>query len=509
MTAIQRLIWLQLVFIVLWLPTSAQPTAIETGMSIEANIDSTAIHSYSWSVLESTVASVRVEALDSSLDPSIRIIDSSGLVIVMNDDLNYPNDTSAIVQTFVAPRTDTYTLEVSAFGATSGDYILSILRGYDRFITQDTQVSASNWSVGNQRIFTTTPVNDSLFVEAEGISEVGTLIANHFPQHSDFYFDASFRDINASSAWQVGIIFRQVSPTSYYRLVINDQGFWQLEYVGDEVAVIQSWSTHPAIVPGVPEFTLGVLTSNASIGVVYNGQLIDTVYDSRILDAGAVGVTSTTANALNSRVTFSLDSALLTTPSLSDGRLQFPEMLIGQNLTAYTLLLERQQVIPVGGELRFTSPQTLIRNNEPGVSRFTAASGVDFSEFVMGGELTISTVENGVGGCGITFHETEENHYTLAYVNTAGEYGVSRRTGDTFESGIYNTVSIRDDDTHDVVVVVLDDILYLYMDTVHVGTMPYTSMMGEIGTAVVNFDGVDTSCTIDDLWLWSLDNIES
>jgi len=505
MAMLQRYVVIGCVLLLSILGVQAQSTPIEIGASVEAELDGTVPHLYTWSALESTVVSVKVDAIDDSLDPKLRILDSNGVVVVINDDFDYPSNSSAIVQAFVVPRTDTYTLEVSAFGDTSGAYELSILKGYDRLITRDNQVALSNWSVGENRVFATTPVNENLFIEAEGISQVGTLLANHFPQHADMYFEVMFSEITASTNWQVGIVFRHTSPTSYYRLVVNDQGFWQLEYVGDEeTTVVQSWSTHPVIVPGVPEFTLGILASGESLNVVYDGQLIGTVYDQQIMDAGAVGVTAITANALNSRVAFMLESAQLTVPTLIDDQLQFPDMLIGQNPTAYANLLERQGVIPVGGEIRLTSPQTEIRYVEPGVSRFPAASGIAFGEFIIGGTVTISSLGEGVGGCGITFHETEENHYTLAYVNTAGEYGVSRRDDDIFEAGIYGDQGIGDEDTHSLIVVVLEDILYLYIDDSLVGTMPYRAMSGEIGTAVVNFDGGDTTCTIEDLWLWDL-----
>jgi len=491
---------------VLSLPAYAQSTTLDIGVPIEAELDGTVPHLYSWSALESTIVSIVATPLTDDLDTMLRVLDSSGTVIVENDDFNYPSDTSSIIQTFVAPRTDTFIIEVSSFNGTSGAYEVSIQRGYDRLIISDNLVARSNWSIGQNRVFSTTPVSDRLFVEADGISVTGTLLANHFPQHADFYYEASFSEITASSNWQVGIIFRHISPTSYYRLVVNNQGFWQLERVdGNDVLVVQSWSTHPAIVPGVPEFTLGVLTSNNLMNVVYNGQLVGTVYDNAIMEAGAVGVTSITANAFDSRVAFMLDSAQLTIPTLANNTLQFPEILIGRNLTAYTDQLERQQVIPVSGEIRLTSPQTIIRDVDPGVSRFDAASGIMFGEFVLGATLRSSVISEGIGGCGITFDETQDNHYTLAYVNTAGEYGVSRREGDTFADGIYGNTQMADAESHEIVVVVLQDTLYLYIDRLHVGTMPYTNLMGEIGTAVVNFDGVDTTCTIDDLWLWSLD----
>lgn len=507
MTALHRI---YLILIVCGLSLNivhAQPTLVEVGMTIDGELDPTMPQLYTMTVLESTVVSVSVRVTGGTLDPIIRILDSAGRLIVLNDDFEYPDTSLAIVQALVIPKTGTYTIEVSAFGDTAGRYELSIQPGYDQLEAHDVDVAVTDWRIDGTQTLTTTPVNEMLYVDVEGIVSVGVLIAEHFPEAKNFYYEATFDDILSTSSWQVGVVFRYIDPTSYYRVMFSDQGYWQLEHVSeDAVTVVQDWRTHPAIVAGVAGFKLGVMVSDSLIHVVYNGQIVGTVYDDTVTDAGRVGVTTITANTFNSRVTFILDSALLTTPSLVDDRLQFPMMLVGQNLNAYTTLLERQQVVPIGGELALTAPQTTIRNVEAGVSRFPVASTVAFREFIMSGDVTISTLTDGIGGCGFTFNETAENVYTLVYVNQANEYGVSQRNGDTFDAGMYGTLSsAQGAESHKVTVIVLADVIYLYIDAVFVGEMPYTASSGELGTAVVNFDTVDTTCIYDNLWLWSLD----
>ncbi len=485
----------------------AQSDFIEVGTVLEASLSDGETQQFQWIVLEATLVSIRVEALTGSLDPMIRLIDSSGNVVISNDDYDYPDVKDALIQSFAVTRTDTYTIEVVAFNNTSGDYRLSILPGYDVLVQHDITMNLSNWQTDTQNLIKMTPANERLFIEIEGIAESGYLLAQHFPQHEDFYYQATFREITASTNWQVGIIFRYISPFSFYRLVLNDQGFWRIERVdGEEVVTVQGASTHPAIIPAVPEFTLGILTSGASLNVVYNGQLIGTVYDDALTQSGNVGIVVITANAFNSRVTLMLDEALMTIPTKVGGQLAFPEILTGMNYPSTINILERQQIVPIDGEPKFTSGQNVIRNVEPGVSRFPLVSGIKFEQFVMGGTLSISATGEGVGGCGITFHDVDAENYTLAYVNMAGEYGVSRRSGDLFDVGIYGD-SLVINEKYSLIVIVLDDALYLYIDNKHIGTMPYTPLMGEISTAVVNFDGIDTTCTFDDLWLWSFDNI--
>jgi hypothetical protein len=507
MIALRRAIFVLIVLGVSLHVVYAQPTPVDVGMIIDGELDPTTPQLYSLTALESSVVSLSVRVTGGTLDPIVRILDSSGRLIVENDDFNYPDTSRAILQSLVMPKTDTYTIEVSAFGDTSGRYELSIQRGYDQLEIHDVDVAVTDWRADGTQDMTTAPVNEKLYVEMTGIAQTGTLLAEHFPVVQDFYYEATLRDILSTSSWQIGVVFRYIDPTSYYRVMFSDQGYWQLEHVSEDVVtVVQDWRTHPAIVAGVADFTLGVMVNGASIHVVYNGQIVGTVYDDTVTDAGRVGVTAITPDAFSSRVTFILDSVLMTTPSLVDDRLQFPMRLVGQNLNAYTALLERQQVVPIGGELALTAPSTTIRNVEAGVSRFPIASTVAFREFIMSGDLTVSTLTDGIGGCGFTFNETADNVYTLVYINQANEYGVSQRDGDTFDAGMYGTLSsTQDAQTRKVTIVVLADVIYLYIDALFVDKMPYTASSGELGTAVVNFDAVDTTCTSDNLWLWSLD----
>lgn len=492
------------------LQVTAQSTSLEIGTITVSSIDNGDVQSYQITLLETSIVSIHVDAQNDTLDPIVRLLDSAGNLVIENDDYNYPESSDALIQAFQIPRTGTYTIEVSAFGDTSGTYQLSILPGYDQLVAEDNIDSGSNWQPITNDSVTLASVDNGLHGEVEGISKSGTLIANGFPEAKDFYFEVTVGNINATTNWQVGIIFRYINPELYYRLVMNDQGFWQLELIRDEeVEVIQSWSTHPAIVPGETDFTLGVLTSGESIDIVYNRQFIATVFSNSVLQEGNVGLAIVTANALGSRVSVDLEHALMTSPAQFDNPFVFPEILAANNVNSLAHTLERQQIIPIGGEVKFTAPQIEIRNINPGVSRFDVATGVTFATFVMGGTIHWQKPGDGIGGCGITFNDMNDQQYTLAYINTDGEYGVSRRDGDSFDIGIFGDGLPIDSDTHSFTLIVLSDQIHYFINNRHIGKMPYSPTSGEIKTAVVNFDGVDTMCTFNDLWLWSLDTPSS
>ena len=504
-----------ILFIIGWLSLAvlqihAQSNSVEIGTIVESTLAVGEAQIYQLIALETSIISIHAEALDTSLDPVITILDNSGNIIITNDDYDYPNTPDAIIQAFVIPRTGTYSIEVSAFGDTSGDYRLSILPGYDTLVINDTAISASNWQSTDNDLMSPIIIDDKLRIEIEGVSRTSNLIANDLPTSEDYYYEVTFSDISASTSWQVGIVFRYVNPTLFYRLIVNDQGFWQFEWVnGDEVSVIQSWSTHPGIVAGATEFTVGVLISGTKFDIIYNNQLISTLYDSSLIQPGSVGVTAITANAVGSRVAFSIKNISMTSPTLVNNQLSFPETLAANNYTSLAHTLERQKVIPVGGSIKLTAPQSVIRNVNPGISRFAVASGVQFSEFVLGATLSWDVIGDGIGGCGITFNTLDDTNFTLAYINKAGEYGVSQRQGDSFIEGIYGNDLLIDKSSYTIVLIVHEDTIHYYINNQHLGTMTYTPVSGEIRTAVVNFDGVDTTCTVDNIWLWSLDNLSS
>lgn len=485
---------------------TAQTEQVGIGTIIEASLSNDDVHTYQITLLEASIISIYVEALNDSFDPILSLLDGAGNAIISNDDYDYPRSSDALIQALVIPQTDTYTVQVRAFSGAAGSYRLAVLPGYDQTLKEDSITDQSNWAAINDSGTISTFIDSSLFIEVEGIAQSSTLIANHFPTALNAYYEATLNDITATTNWQVGLVFRYINPNLFYRLIMNNQGFWQLELVEDgEASIVQSWSTHPAIVPGETKFTLGVLTSDDSIDVIYNRQLIGTVYDNRILQAGGFGIAAITANALNSRVEISLDHALVTVPSKQDDQHIFPDTLVASNYTALAHNLERQQVIPTGGEVKFTVPQIEIRDIKPGVSRFPVASNVTFTQFVMGGTISWSTLSEGNGGCGIAFNDAGDQSYTLAYVNTDGEYGVSQRVGDSFDSGIYGMGIATDANRLTFTLIVYGEQIQYYVDNLWVGQMPYTATEGEISTAIVNFDGVDTTCNFNDLWLWNLD----
>lgn len=500
-------VWLvSLTLLLFVVPLRAQSTTIMIGDRVESALDAGDTQRWQITLLETTIVSISVEAMDDALDPMVTLLDPNGVAIISNDDYNYPLSNDALLQVFQIPRTGTYTIEISAFGDTQGSYQLTVSPGYDMLIFADDFSANDGWRQIEQDNADASIADGFLVGEVEGVGNTTNILLEDTPQSDQLYYESKFTNIESRNGWRIGLVFHYVSESSYYRLIINDEGFWQIERVNDEdVSIIQSWRTHPAIVPGAPNFVLGILISGESFDVLYNHQVVGTVYSSGFHYQGQVGLTGLTANMANSMVRFTVDNVQITTPQLVDNHLVLPQNVYATTYNNLIRALERYQIIPINGAIKLTAGQNTIENVQPGISRFSIGGDTRFTEFVLGATISWTVIGDGVAGCGFTFADTSPQNYTLAYVDNSGGYGVSIREGDSFGTGIYGESIDTSATSFSVVIIVVDGKLDYYINNRHVGSMDYDPIAGTISEAIVNFDAIDTDCTFDNIWLWSLD----
>ncbi len=489
----------------------AQDKLLEIGAVIEAELAPRESHQYSLTALESTLLSFRVEALDDTLDPQLEIFDNAGNLLAANDDYNYPETRDAALQAFAIPRTMTYTIAVSGFDDSSGGYRLHVLPGYDRLALRDTAMDNFNWEV----VYSDTAVNfsdSSLFaVDLAGLSRSAILLGQHFPAEQDLYFEAKFEYVTSPGNWQVGLVFRYLAPDKYHRLLLSKTGYWQLQRVdGDTVTQLRNWSTHPAIVPGEDIFRLGILVSGQHYDVVYNGQVVGSAWDESRSQPASVGIAMRTDETIGGQLSFAITETLMTVPTRLDGvgldgKLIFPQRLPTTGSYQMANILARQQLIPVGGEIKLTLPESSVRRVQPGVTRLPIASDLSFAEFALGASVSADLHSPANGGCGIIFHFHDEENYTLAYLTMEGDYGLSRRAGAGFLPGVYGAREQLEGDSHQLLIIVTAEVIHYYLDEIYVGSLPAELDAGGIGIAVVNYEEVTTNCLFKDLWLLSLD----
>ena len=496
-----------LLFIVLLLtPAFAQDRTLALGNPVEDELAPEETHRYSLNALELTLLSFRVEALSETLDPQLAIYDSSGELVIANDDYAYPDSLDAIIQAFVFPKSDQYTVAVSGFEGTGGAYQLHLLPGYDVHIHAKEELLLEDWEVVNRLAKVSQADSNRLIVETDGIATTAVMLGTGFAQERDFYFEVQFDNVSSAGDWQVGLAFRYARPDSHSRVLLNKRGFWRMERVDEgDIVIVRNWGTHPAIVPGESKFRLGILASGEHFDIVYNGQIVGMVGDNKAEAFGGVGVAMRTADVIGSRLSFAISHAMMTIPTRVDEAVIVPNQLLTRPYRVMDNVLARQQLIPVGGEIKMLLPQSSVRGRLAGVTPYLLGSGLRFAEFAIGAKLSYQMSEEANGGCGILFHFQDEEQYQLAYATAEGDYGVSQRQGDAFRPGIYVNKPTRKRDKHDMLLIVYDGAIHYFVDDEHIGQLALETSPGSVGIAVVNYASVETNCVFEDFWVLSLD----
>ncbi|MCY4070702.1 MAG: hypothetical protein OXG60_05355 [Chloroflexi bacterium] len=501
-----RLPGLLLFIVLLAMPAFAQDRALALGNRVEDKLAPNETHRYSLIALELTLVSMRVEALSETLDPQLAIYDSSGALVIANDDYAYPDSLDAIIQAFVFPKSDQYTVVVSGFEGTSGAYQLHLMPGYDVHIHAQEKLLLEDWEVVNRLAKVRQAGSNRLVIETDGIATTAVMLGTGFAQERDFYFEVQFDNISSADDWQVGLAFRYARPDSHSRVLLNKRGFWRMERVDEgDIVIVRNWGTHPAIVPAESEFRLGVLASGEHFDIVYNGQIVGMVGDNRSEAFGGVGVAMRTADVVGSRLSFAITNVMMTIPTRVDEAVIVPNQLLTRPYHVMDNVLARQQLIPVDGEIKMLLPQSSVRRRLAGVTPYLLGSGLRFAEFAIGAKLSYQMSDEANGGCGILFHFQDEDHYQLAYATAEGDYGVSQRQGEVFTPGIYVNKPTRARHEHDLLLIVYDGTIHYYVDNAHIGQLAFETSPGSVGIAVVNYARVETNCVFEDFWVLSLD----
>ncbi len=488
-------------------PLRAQDNRLKLGDIIEGSLEHGAIHRYSFAALDLTLLSVRIESLSDSLDPVLKMYDRDGDLVIENDDYDYPGTLDAAIQAFVVAESSTYTVAVSGYADSSGDYRLHLLPGFDVLAQRDSIMEKSDWVVA----FSDTAVNvseSSLFaIELRGYARSAVVLSQRFPREQDLYYEAAFHEVTSAVDWKVGLVFRYIDLENYHRVLLSKTGFWRVERIADGNRVqLKNWTTHPAIRPGEPDFRLGILASGQHFDVVYNGQVVGSVSDEAPPQPGRLGIAMRTDEAVGGLMSFAVLETVLTLPTRVNDAILFPQWVVERRNYLVAHDLARKQLAPAGRDVNFVQPESSVRHVRAGVTRIAIASDRAFEQFAIGASLTLDTDEGGNGGCGFFFHFNDDNNYTLAYMTGEGDFGLSRRVGDKFEPGIYGKRPASEDPKHYLLVIASDEVLHYYLDEEYVGSMESQPRTGSIGIAVVNYEPVDTSCRFEDLWLQSFDD---
>lgn len=481
--------------------------ALQPNTPVSGDLSAGASDTWSFSVRDGAMLSFYVEATDETLDPMLSIRSSTGELLLSHDDIAYPDNSNALIEAFSAPRSGNYEVLVSAHGQSSGAYELKMTNGFAELVLADNFTSISNWSLSpdsNEEAILSAQ-NGRLALELAGIQQTATAINPSASTGPDFYAHVDVRGATGRNGWQAGLSFRRQTDGSHYLVSIDNRGLWRVSLLQNgQTNILRDWNSHPAIIPDNPDFSIAVLANRSDFDFFYDGQLIGTISNSAVSAGGSVGVYLASANAIGSSASASFDNLIATEPIQLDDRELIPQQVLTGSANVMVRDLQRRRVLPPGGEIVLTIPESFAQNVSPGVSRFPLARGSSYRNFALAANVSWRDT-GGLSGCGLIARDQNAtpDNYALAYVDSQGGYGLAQRENDAFSTSIFgDQIPLRSGETYHLLLIGVEDTLTYFLQGRYVGQITLSNPEGGIGEAVVNFEPVDTACRFDNLWLW-------
>lgn len=481
------------------IPAQAQ-TSLTLATPVTGSLSAGATDSWTFFAQNGAVLSFTLEAESDGFDPAMTLTDSSGREVVSSDDYNYPDSLNPLLEAITMPRADTFTLTVSGVNDTAGDYTLTMFPGYSVPLYDD-DFSDSAWRALNATI-TAQQADEQLQLSTEGTRPTAAAFDDAAPSVRDFYAQAQVVNVADPSGWAVGMAVRR-HEQSYYLLSINSLGNWRFTLVqnGNET-VIHDWTPHPNIIPGASSFSIAVLARGVGFDFFYNTGYVGSASDRTLTDAGQIGLMVGAFSGQASRASGAFDDLTVTAPTQVDGEYAIPQEITSGDGRQTVLALKRNHVVVADGALSLTLPESSVQSARPGIERVMLGRGTRYTNFALGATVNVNPAAPGPAGCGLVFRLATDTDYTLAYIDQDGDYGVSKRNGDTFSADLYGQDAAIGRGAHLLLVIADDNTIYYYVDRKLVGTLENAPQDGEVGIAVVNFEPNSTTCQYTNFWLW-------
>jgi hypothetical protein len=488
-------------------PTNAQTDAlsiIEPLTPVEGRVAPDETQSWTFNAANGQVLSFFVKDISGGFDAVVSITDSAGNELISNDDYNYPTNGDALLEAITIPRTGTYNVNVSGFNGEDGAFRLTMLPGFSELESSENFNGNLTWEALTEPLIVEA-ADDKLSLTLTGNRLRGIAVPSGTDIPSNYFAEVKVNVSGGEDGWIAGMVARLQDANTYYALNINSSGQWQfiLHQAGSD-QTMRDWTPHPAIIPNQSTFTLGMMVNGSGYDFFYNGQLFGRLSDANLSADGEFGLLVETQGSPESLTTALFDDLVITVPTLVNNKPLIPEQVVISTPNDTVQELQRRGLIPGGGEMALTVNESFVESRRPGVERLMLGRGVTYQNFAIGATLSWQAAA-GITGCGLVLRGVDDTHYTLAYVDQTGGYGLSQLTDDAFAPGIFGESVEFEAGPHHLLLIARDDILYYYVDGQYKGTLENTAVDGMIGEAVVNFEPISTSCTFTDTWLWRWD----
>jgi hypothetical protein len=468
---------------------------------VEGRASANGEQSWTFDGVNGQMLSFYLKDLSGGFDPILRINNSSGDVLVSNDDYNYPSNGDALLEGISIPHTGSYSVTVSGFKGQAGVYRLTMLPGFAQVQSEENFNSGLTWKALAEPV-TVSAADGKLSLALEGMRLRGIAVSAKPDAPLTYYAQANVSVSGGQDGWVVGMATR-LENNQYYVLNLNSEGQWRFVlHHGDTDQIIRDWTPHPALVPDKSEFSLGMLVNGVGYDFFYDGQLFGRLSDNTLPTEGGFGLAVETQGSPTSQTTAQFDDLVMTVPTSLNNKLLIPAQVVVGKPNEMVQELQRRNLIPGGGEMALTVNESFVESRHPGVERLMLGRGETYQNFAVGTTISWQASSPGMAGCGLILRAADDTHYALAYLDQTGGYGLSPRDGDSFEPGIFGMTPEFSAGNHHLLVIARGNNLYYYVDGQYKGILENTAVDGAVGDAVVNFEPISTSCSFTDTWLW-------
>jgi hypothetical protein len=458
------------------------------------------------------VVSILARTVSGDLDPSLTVLGPSGELIARNDDRD-SLVTDAGLEALTLPVAGMYTLRVERYegedGTTTGDYELSVTPGFGQVARRETfDEDPSPWLVPGGSLVSL--AQGALRLRAERSGGQIVAIPSDAGSLGDFYMQVDVDLFGAQSYAEFGVVFRAQEGSARipaYTFKVNSEGSWNVDVDdGTTLFVLQDWTPNAAL-NNAETWTLAVLARGSSFSFWANGALLGTLNNTTLSDAGAIGLVAATRADQLDPATVLFDNVIVTTRLvttyrglplvLSSWASRDPQRIVNE-------IAASGEITPAPARTLYVPNMSMQALDELSYFELLGTEDLAYSDFVLGGAFNIATNGNSVA-CGLTFRYQDEHNLSVAYVDTAGGFGLAQTVEDELVVNVYAQSQMVVTESNVLFVVAHGDRVGLYVNGALVTEEQVEPGAGRVGTALLNYEDVGTDCFFIDLWAWPLE----
>jgi hypothetical protein len=444
------------------------------------------------------------------LDPVLQVIDPSGTIVGENDDLD-SIVRDAGLEAFILPSEGTYTARVLRYqgpaGSTTGEYELTLTPGFARQAYRSAFDAGVPWLTPSDK--PVPPEENRLPLHVTAPDEVLLAFPPNPETFGEMYAQVRAQVVGAPSYAEFGLVFRAQEPglARSYQFKVNTHDQWTVLYQDESgVFALRSWATNPAL-GSSDQWTLAVLARGSEFAFYGNGALLGTLSDDRLPEPGVIGVMAASNPHQPDPPTVMVDDLVVTTrlgTTYSGLPLALPTWDSSDPGAIVNSLASSGQVVPAAARDLFLTEKELTAITVDSQFGLIGSDLALYDNFVLGAGVTIETGGKSVG-CGLVYRWEDDRNLDLAYVDTAGGFGVVQARDGQLTTDVYDRGPMVNKEADKLLVVAQDDRVALYVNGALVTQETVQPGKGRVGVALLNYEEVRTHCRWTNIWVWPLE----